>query len=90
MAQTDDGLPDEMSMAGHQQVNQAQVGPVGTVPQAQGVVPLHAQPHMQPQQPMQYQGPAGFANAAMPGAAAGTVESAGGVVLGPDGQPLTQ
>lgn len=85
MSTADEGLPDNLSLAGQSLVAQAdQRGAL------QGAV-LQPQPHtMQPQphtmQP-QYQGPTGFVNAPMQGAH-GSAEAMVGTVLGPDGQPL--
>jgi hypothetical protein len=92
----DEGLPDNLSMVGQQQVGQAQqetlmvvAGP-GQAPMAQGAT-VAQQMGMQPGMPQQglpqvqqYHGPAGFVNAPM--------QQAGGAapvaMIGPDGKPM--
>jgi hypothetical protein len=87
MASGDEGLPDNLSLEGQGMVGQAQQQ--GAI---QNIVPM--QPGQGPQGPaslgqqgMQYQGPAGFANAPF-SEAHGGAESMTGAVLGPDGSPL--
>jgi len=78
LATGDEGLPDNLSLEGHQNVARAEnQGALNLVPQTQASM-----------QQGQYQGPAGFANAPFQGAGS-AAESMTGTVLGPDGSPLT-
>lgn len=84
VAQSDDGIEGDLSLAGKQLVGMAQrQGAMQTLPQsygAQGPVPIA-------QQGVQYQGPTGFANAAFQ-EAYGAGQAMTSPVLGPDGNPL--